>query len=180
VFQQNPPPDETIITQGAKFASVIDRGGRNDSGKIYDEKGRICWQYETRTNPDGRRWGNPLNKPDFVFANTDGQSEIIIRRVSFVPSVFQILDQDKLIGRIALRSVLGLKYQILLDGCASSTFRLPLFTVRFWGDTDMGPSIWVVVGPSKMQWNLLLKPGTMDRALVASLAFLHNQWWNYS
>ncbi|MCX7388411.1 MAG: hypothetical protein NTX48_17235 [Planctomycetales bacterium] len=100
--------------------------------------------------------------------------------MSFVPSVFQILDQDNSIGQIALRSILGIKYRILLDGHASSTFRLPLFTVRFWGDTDMGPSIWVVVGPSKMQWSVLLEPGTMDRELVASLAFIHNQWWNYS
>ncbi len=173
-------PDETTIAHGAKFTCVIDRGGLNRTGKIYDEEGKICWQYGPRTNPDGRRWGNPLNKPDFVFTNTDGQIEIVIRRVSFIPSVFQITDQEQSIGQIALRSILGIKYRILLDGHPSSTFRLPLFTLRFWGDTDLGPSIWVLVGPSKMQWSVLLNPGTMVRELVASLAFIHTQWWNYS
>ncbi len=174
------PSEETIISRGSKFVCVIDGGGLNRTGKIYNDEGKICWQYGTRTNPDGRRWGNPLNKPDFVVTNTDGKAEIVIRRVSFLPSVFQIMDQDHSIGQIALRNILGIKYRIRIDGQASSTFRLPLFTVRFWGDTDTGPSIWVAVGLSKMQWSVLLKPGTMDRKLIASLAFIHNQWWNYS
>lgn len=174
------PPDESCIAHGAKFACVIDHGGLNRTGKIFDEDGRICWQYGTRANPDGRSFGNPLNKPDFVFTNTDQNAEISIRRLSFVPSVFHILDGTRTIGRIALQSVFGIKYQILLDGYAPFTFRLPLFTLGFWGDTDGDPSIWVMVGPSKMQWTMLLKPGTNIRELVVSLAFIHNQWWNYS
>jgi hypothetical protein len=174
------PPDEFCIEHGAKFVCTFDLDGRRNSGKIFDEHGEICWQYDSRRNPEGRSCRNPLNKPDFVFTNTDGYAEIVIRRVSFVPSVFQILDGNNAIGQIAMRSILGIKYQILLDGHAPSTFRLPLFTVRFWGDTDSGPSIWVEIGPSEMEWNMLLKPGTMDRELVASLAFIHSQRFNYS
>ena len=132
------PPDETTIAHGAKFACVIDRGGLNRTGKIYDEEGKICWQYGTRTNPDGRRLGNPLNKPDFVFTNTDGQSEIVIRRVSFIPSVFQITDQDKSIGQIALPSILGIKYRILLDGHPSYTFRLAAVHTSILGRYGLG------------------------------------------
>lgn len=173
-------PDENCIERGAKFVCVIDRDGRNRSGKIFDEHGSIRWQYDAVRNPEGRNWRNPLNKPDFVFTNPAGHAEILIRRMSFVPSVFQILEGTNSIGRVSLQGLLGIKYRILLDGYGTSTFRLPLFTVRFGGDTDNGPSIWVVVGPSKMQWNVLLKPGTNDRGLVVSLAFIHNQWWNYS
>ncbi len=88
------------------------------------------------------------------------------------------MDHDHLIGQIALRSVLGIKYRILLKGHPSTTFRLPLFTRQFWGDTNLGPSIWVVVGPLTMQWNVLLQPRTLDRGLVASIAFIHNRWWS--
>jgi hypothetical protein len=37
--------------------------------------------------------------------------------------------------------------------------------------------IWVLVGPHKMQWNVLVHPTVDDVALVASLAFIHNQWF---
>lgn len=174
------PPDESCIAHGAKFACVIDRGGLNRTGKIFDEDGKICWHYAPRTNPGGRSWGNPLNKPDFVFTNTDQNSEIAIRRLSFVPSVFNVLDGTRVIGRIALDSFFGIKYRVLLDGYAVVTYRLPLFSLGFWGDTGGDPSIWVMVGPSKMQWNMLFKPGTDNSELVVSLAFIHNQWWNYS
>ena len=173
-------PDEFCIANGAKYVCTIDREGRNRSGKVFDEHGDVRWQYDVRRNPEGRSLRNPFNKPDFVFTDAHGQAELVIRRLSFIPSIFQILDGNASIGRIALRSFLGIKYGINIDGSAPWTFRLPLFTVRFWGDTDTGPSIWVVVGPSKMQWNLLLNPGTKDRELVVALAFIHNQWWNYS
>jgi hypothetical protein len=173
-------PDESCLTHGAKYVCIIDRDFRNRSGKIFDEHGELRWQYDVRGNPEGRTWRNPLNKPDVVFVDADSRAELVIRRVSFIPSIFEILDGNGSIGRITLRNVLGIKYRIQIDGCAPWTFRLPLFTVRFWGDTNNGPSIWVVVGPSKMQWNVLLKPGTRHRELVVALAFIHNQWWNYS
>jgi hypothetical protein len=56
---------------------------------------------------------------------------------------------------------------------------MPLFTVRFWGESRSGAEIWVVVGPSKMEWTILIKPGVNDRLLVPALAFIHNEWWNY-
>jgi hypothetical protein len=174
------PPDESCIAHGDKFTCVIDRDRLNRTGTIFDENGRPCWHYGPRTNPEGRSWGNPLNKPDFVFTNTEQNAELTIRRRSFVPSVFHILDGTQETGQIELQSVVGIKYRILLGDHASFTFRLPLFTVSFWGDTDGAPNIWIMVGPSKMQWNILLKPGTNNRELVVSLAFIHNQWWNYS
>lgn len=173
-------PDEFCLTYGRKFVCTIDRTFRQSSGTVFDEHGEICWQYNASRNPRGRSWQNPLNKPDFVFTNTDGHRTLTIRRVSFIPSVFQILDGGDSIGQIALSNILGTQYEIRLDECAAITFRLPLFTLRFWGDSEAGQIVWVQVGPSKMQWNVLLKPGTNDRELVASLAFIHNQWWNFS
>lgn len=173
------PPDEHSIEHGAKYVCVIDRDGRSRGGKIYDENGDVRWQYDWRRNPEGLSWRNPLNKPGFVVTNPDGQVEIVIRRASFFPSTFRILEGNNSIGRITLPNVLGIKYRILLDGFPGATFRVPLFTRQFWGDTEGDASIWVVVGPSTMEWNVLLKPGTNDLGIVATIAFIHTQWCRF-
>jgi hypothetical protein len=104
----------------------------------------------------------------------------VVRRTSFVPSVFQIRDGDKVAGRIRMVSPIRNKYVIEIDGVNSWIFRMPLFTVRFRADSAVGTDIWVVVGPSKMEWNILVRPGISDRPLLAALSFIHNEWWNYS
>ena len=79
-----------------------------------------------------------------------------------------------------MRSLFRIKYSIDIQGAGSWTFRLPLFTVQFRGDSQAGTDVWVIVGPSKMEWNILIRPGTNDLRLLAALAFIHNEWWNYS
>jgi hypothetical protein len=173
-------PNEECVARGAKYFCQIDRRGLNRSGKIYDEQRVLRWRYDVRDNPPGRLRGNPFNKPQFVFADADGSAESVIRRVSFVPSSFEIRDKDTFVGRIRMRSLVRIKYSIELDQAGSWTFRLPLFTVRFRGDSETGTDIWVIVGPSKMEWNILIRPGIGNRHLVTALAFIHNEWWNYS
>src|SRR5687768_10735998 len=99
-------PDEDCIARGVKCCCQIDRGSRGRSGKVWYEQGIVRWQYGVRGNPSGRGRGNPFNKPDFVIADPDGQKELLIRRVSFLPSVFHMVDEDKVIGRICMGSLL--------------------------------------------------------------------------
>ena len=173
-------PDAECIERGAKYFCQIDRAGRSRSGKVYDERRVLRWQYGIRDNPPGRLRGNPFRKAQFVFAEADGTAESVIHRVSFIPSRFEITDNGSVIGRIGMRSPLRIKYTIDIDKVGSWTFRLPLFTVRFHGESVGGTDIWVIVGPSKMEWNILVRPGISNRHLVAALAFIHNEWWNYS
>ena len=173
-------PNEECIAHGIKCCCQIERGGRGRDGKVWDEKGTVRWRYGVRDHPSARGRGNPFNKPEFVFAEVDGAAELVIRRASFVPSVFQISDGDKVTSRIRMVSLLRIKYVIEVDGVNSWVFRMPLFTVRFRGDSATGTDIWVVVGPSKMEWNILLRPGISDRPLLSALSFIHNEWWNYS
>jgi hypothetical protein len=172
-------PDDECIAHGAKYACRIDYGDRNRTGKIYDETG-LRWSYGVRERRLSRVRGNPFHKPDFFVEGADGQPGPVIRRASFIPSSFDILDNETVVGRIRMRSIFRIKYSIDLDGAGSWVFRMPLFTVRFRGESATATDIWVIVGPGKMQWNILLRPGLDGPRLVAALAFIHNEWWNYS
>lgn len=76
-------------------------------------------------------------------------------------------------------SIFRNKYAVDIDGVDSWTFRMPLFTIRFFGDSREGVGIWVAVWPSMMQWNILIKAGVEEWPLLAALAFIHTEWWNY-
>jgi len=78
-----------------------------------------------------------------------------------------------------MRSPFRNKYSIEIDGAGSWMFRMPLFTISFYGVSTARAEIWVGVGPPKKQWNILLRPGVKEWPLAAALAFIHNEWWNY-
>jgi hypothetical protein len=172
-------PDEDCIQHGARFGCQIARGADGHSGTILDEHGAVRWRYGMRRNPRGRSLGNPLNKPDFVVTDAAAGNEVVIRRTSFCPSRFSIADDQGVRGTLRMASVLRNKYTIQVGGDPLRTFRMPLFTVRFWGGTEAAPEFWVIVGHSKMEWSILLRPGLESQPLLATLSFIHTEWWNY-
>lgn len=89
------------------------------------------------------------------------------------------MEAGRIIGRVKMCSVFRNKYAIDIDPVNSWTFRMPLFTIRFFGDSRSGPEIWVAVGPSKMEWRVLIKRDTSEWPLLAALAFIHVEAWNY-
>jgi hypothetical protein len=175
-------PDKECLAHGAKYVCQIERGGNGRNGVVRDDQGTIRWRYGTRENwPPGRWVENPFHKLDFVIsAEGEPKDELVIRRISFLPSAFKIIEGGNTVGTIRMRSLLRIRYAIEIQGAEPLTLRLPLFTVRFWGGSADGPTTWVLVGPSKMQWNVLIRPGINDRPLIAAIAFIHNEWWNYS
>lgn len=60
------------------------------------------------------------------------------------------------------------------DG-ATWTFRMPLYSVLFRGDSPSRPEVWVRMGPSETSWNILVRPGVDDKRLVPVVAFLHSE-----
>jgi hypothetical protein len=175
-------PDEKCLAEGGKYLCQIDRGKNGHTGVVRDEKGSIRWKYgaRARANGSGRSIRNPFGKPDFVINDIGGQNEIVIRRASFIPPAFMVMEERASIGRIRLTTILRNRYEIMLSEMQPLTFRMPLFTVRFWGGSKSGPEVWVAVGPSKMEWSILVKPGLDDRHLIAVLSFIHVEWWNFS
>jgi hypothetical protein len=139
----------------------------------------IRWRYAFRKNASGRVPRNPFNKPDFVIAEPDAKDELIIRRASFIPPVFNIIEADRIIGAVKTRSFFRNQYSIPVGGTNLWIFRMPLFTIRFYGESSGVPEIWVVVGPSGTEWTILMKEGVKERPLVVALALIHNEQWHY-
>jgi hypothetical protein len=173
-------PDENCITHGEKFVCQITRGADGHSGVLLDEHGTALWRYGMRKNPSGPSPGNPLHKPDFVVTDATVGKEIVIRRTSFFRSSFSISEDRVERGIVRMVSLFRNKYTIHVEGKPRWTFRMPLFSFRFWGATNEAAEFWAIVGPSKMEWNILLKPGLEPQPLLASLSFIHTEWWNYS
>jgi len=173
-------PNGECIARGTKLFCQIDRGRSSRTGSVRDEQGAIRWRYAFRRCSGGRGLANPFSKPDFVIAEPNTEHGIIVRRASFIPSVFDIIESGARIGRVRLSSVLRNKYSISIDGLDSWTFRMPLYTIRFYGDSSSTTDIWVVVGPSKTEWSILIRAGVNEWPLVAALAFIHNEWWHYA
>jgi hypothetical protein len=171
--------DKECIAHGHKFLCKIDQGTDGHSGAVLNEHGAIRWRYGTRKNPSVRSLGNPFSKPDFVIADSDGRDEVVIRRASFVPPVFDIMETGGIIGRVRMCSLFRNKYAIDIDQVDSWTFRMPLFSIRFFGDSSTGRDIWVAAGHSKMEWLVLVKRGTSEWPLLATVAFIHVEAWNY-
>jgi hypothetical protein len=174
------PPDEKIIASGGHYISQIDRGAKPHRRQVYNNEGNVRWRYEGRRSPFGPSKSNPFNKPDFVFSDLREGKEYIIRRVSFLPSAFQMLDGEKVIGRIRMASIFRNRYSIDLEAVKDVTFQMPLFSVQFSGGVSEESCIWVVLGASKMEWRILLQQNIDTPPLVAALAFIHNEWWTYS
>ena len=176
-----PVPDDEYVQKGQQVFFVIDRElDRHSAGDILDAEGHRLWRYRRSDNPAPISTRNPFGKPDFVVADASEKDVCLIRRESFLPSRFSIIESDQPRGTLSLCSILRNRYRICIHDVGTWTFRLTLFTVFFWGDADGVPSVWVRVGPSKMEWNVLLKPGVSATPLVFALAFIHNEWWNYS
>lgn len=173
-------PDEECIAHGTKLLCQIHRGMSSHAGEMRDEQDKVRWQYRNRAHSANWNLGNPLKKPDFVIAEPGSKDEMVIRRVSLAPSVFKIIEAGKVIGTIRMLSVFRNEYSITIDGVSELTFRMPLFSVRFFGESGAGVEIWVRVGPSTMTWNILIKPDSTQRPLVAALAFIHHEWYFYS
>jgi hypothetical protein len=173
------PPDEQCIAHGRKFFCQIDRGMGGHDGTVTDEHGVVRWRYGTRKNSSAYRFANPFNKPDFVIAAPDGSDEVVIRRLSFVPPVFSILRSGTVIGSIKMCSLFRNKYVIAIDQVNVWTFRMPLYTIYFFGESETRPEIWVAMGPSKKEWIILIKPEASEWPLLAALSFIHVEAWNY-
>ena len=174
------PPDAQIFDLGVQYRCCIDRRGDGREGIIVDEHGEVHLRFGRHCRRPMPSLSNPFMKRDFYVIDEAGGSELIIRRSSIVPPVFDILGPTVPIGDIRLTSPLRNRYEIAIRGGNSWTFRKHLFTVLFSGVSGASTDVWVFAGPSWMEWNILIRHGQASRPLLAALAFLHTEFWNYT
>ena len=118
---------------------------------------------------------NLFRKPDFVLLDHEEREVLRICRTTRFPPRFSMIQNGEVVGTIKLRSIFLNKYAINLKAGPKWTFRMPLFTIYFHGESSSNSRVWVVVGPSKMEWTLLTEAGTDDVRLLAGLAFIHGE-----
>ncbi|SRR5579864_2384366 len=169
-------PDEYCRTRGTKLFCQIDRG-TSHTGSVRNEQGEVCWRY----GPGPSIWSlkNPFKKADFVIADSDARNEVIIRRESFIPPVFNIVAKGRIVGAIRLISIFRNRYSISIDGANPLVFCMPLYRMFFFGASNLGIETWVRIHPTEREWNILLKPGSAQWPLIAALAFIHNERYRY-
>src|SRR5207244_4308827 len=117
--------------------------------------GVIRWRYETHPRRSVYSPLNLLKKPDFILSDGQGQEVLRVVRKTRFPPRFKMVESGRTVGKIALRSILRNKYSIEFDEGPRWLFRMTLFTIYFPGVSSTGNRAWVVVGPSKRQWNVL-------------------------
>jgi hypothetical protein len=123
---------------------------------------------------------NLFRKPDFVLFDAEEREVLRVRRTTRFPARFEIIEGGRVIGEIALRSILRNQYTIEFDAGLRWLVRMPLFTTYFAGASSTGTRAWIVVGPSERQWRLLVEPEADSVHLLCGLAFIHRERWCYS
>ena len=172
-------PTEEQITTGNAYITEIswESDYSGEVYRIYEEENELCWKFGTVPKRSPHSLLNLLNRPIFVVSNPDGEEMLQIRRSNlFIPS-FEIIEGGNSVGRIRMASVLRNKFSVDITGLGSWLIHMPLFTIYFGGYTSEGTNLWIAVGPSKRQWNILLEPNMDNFRLLASLSFIHRQWW---
>lgn len=173
-------PDERTRVDGAKFLSHINPRPDRYRGEIWSASDTIRWKYWRSEKRVRRTLQNPFGKRDFVIAQPATNDELVVRRSCFLPPIFNILNRDgAAVGTIRLTSILRNRYTIAIHGEGTWTFRIVLFSVRCYAVANGTPVLWIAVGPSKRHWNVLVKPGAREWPLLAAIAFIHTEWWNY-
>ena len=172
-------PDADELERGAKF--VLKLGFESDHpGVIEDPLGVVRWRYETQPRRSAYSLANLFRKPDFVLGSPEGREVLRIRRVSRHPPTFAMQGKGLVLATLVRRSILRNKYVLQFKEGQAWTFRMPLFTTSFWGESAPGRRLWVEMGPSTLQWNVLFQPGGESVELLGGLAFIHRDWLCYS
>jgi hypothetical protein len=175
-------PDSEEIETGHHYFLDIDMTSEASMAIFADPSTSECrWRCETEPRRSAFSLINLIRPVDFVLRDRQGIEIVRIRRSSVLPLRFEIVRSGQVVGRVCLRGLLlGNKYTIDLSEGTTWTIHLPLFSMQFHGESRGGFPLWIVVGPSKRQWSLLISRDSDDLRLLAGLAFIHRRWWCYA
>lgn len=172
-------PDKQAIEQG-QYGSDIDLSPE-DTGQVVapvDDGTGVLWQFQPAPLDPKPAIKTDFEIPDLVFSTLEGREEFRVSRRARIPLTFVVLQNGEPVAEIVRRSILRNKYSIQCDG-RRWIVRMPLFTMRFFGVSDQGQCVWILVA-SNRRWSMLFERGSESPRLVVSIAFIHRLWWRYS
>ena len=174
-------PNDQNFQHGAYYGSNINFDEKNTGQALVrmGEENRVFWKFEPNPLRPTLSIRNLFKKPELVFLTPEGREEFRVSRRARIPATFVLMKNGEPVAEIVRRSILRNKYSIQCDG-RTWIVRMPLFTIRFFGVSDQGQSVWILVGPSKRQWSILCESGADSPHLLASIVFIHRLWWCYS
>ena len=169
-------PGDVDLERGLHYSSLIGFEAHAPS-VIRDAQGVVRWRCETQLKRSAYSPLNLVARPDWVVTDLEGREVLRVRRTGSFPLRFEMIENGASVGTIRRRGLLRNRYTLDFLSGPSWTFYLRLFTVHFGGVSTAGEMAWILVGPPKVQWNLLFQSGTADVRLLAALAFIHREWW---
>ncbi len=113
--------------------------------------------------------------PEFVVYDPDGKEVFRIRRTRRFPcATFEMRDGKELRATIVRRHPLFSSYDIRLAGGPDWRFKLPLFTINFFGESSIGGRLRALLDTHN-QWFMIVDTNHDSPYLIHALAFIHRE-----
>ena len=165
-----PLPGNRYSTVCAYFSGDGDLLSFEEEGK----EGRVVFRFRSEPQPKILMYGL-VRLPEFVVYDPDGKEVVRIRRTCRFPRpIFEMRDGKELRATIVRRHPLFSSYDIRLAGGPGWRFKLPLFTIDFFGESPIGGRL-LVRQDSHNQWFTVVDPNHDSPYLIHALAFIHRE-----
>ena len=113
--------------------------------------------------------------PEFVVCDPDGKEVVRIRRTRRFPrATFEMRDGKELRATIVRRHPLFSSYDIRLAGGPDWRFKLPLFTIDFFGESSIGGKL-LARADTHNQWFMVVDTNHDSSYLIHALLFIHRE-----
>src|SRR5487761_1092453 len=156
-----PGPED--VKRGVPYALLLHGVVNEVPASIFDapDTAEPRWHFTTR--PRRSPWSilNLRRKPELLMLDREEREVLRIRRRRRIPPCFDLIEKGQHVGTIRLRSVLRNRYTLTMNGGPTWTFRMPLFTVLFYGESSIGTRLWVLMA-HKTEWHLLIQAQADD------------------
>ena len=128
------------------------------------------------------QWPFPINlvfKSDLIVTDPAKAEVLRIRRVGHLIPRFEMIENGRSVGSIRYHSPLRTSCSIRFGEGVAWEMRQPLFTIFFSGASNRSERVWIMVGPSKRQWNVLVSSDALNVYLLSALALMHREYWTH-
>ncbi len=161
---------------GNRYASWCTYYGDGDIYSFEEgrEEGHVVFRFRNEPQRKTLMYGL-VRLPELVVYDPDGKEVVRIRRTRRFPrATFEMRDRKELRATIVRRHPLFLSYDIRLAGGPDWRFKLPLFTVDFFGESSIGGRL-LASQHRHYQWFMVVDTNHDSPYLIDALAFIHRE-----